>query len=161
MKAPVATIASIAFLTVSLSQAFPQGKASISVGAPKVVAISPIQLKKTFKYAAKFFCLNPSPSLEAGDYFTDISVHNPQDHVVSFTKFVLVTQVEGEPIGRVGTAVTVSLSRDQGFHIDCPDIITHLSPSPDPTNGYVVINSPEMLDVTAVYEAVFATSGPT
>jgi hypothetical protein len=153
MKAPVATIASIVFIIASISQAFAQA----SVGAPRVTDIKPVKVGKIFKYGAKFFCLNPSPSLVAGEYFTDISVHNPQDHVVTFTKFVLITQAEGEPIGPVGVARTVSLSMDQGFHIDCTDIITNLSPSPSPTSGYVVINSGEMLDVTAVYEAVFAT----
>jgi hypothetical protein len=55
MKALVATIASITFMTVSISQASAQGGGSISVGSPRVTPITPVKVGNIFKYGAKFF----------------------------------------------------------------------------------------------------------
>jgi len=152
-------LAMITLIIISVGQVSAQ---QISAGAPSVVPISPTKVKKVFKYSARFICVNPSPFLASGAYQTDIGIHNPQDNNVSFDKKALVTQTEDVEIGPISLPVHVSLSPDAGIHIDCGHIVTEFFlniPSANVITGFVVISSPQELDVTAAYTAVFVSSG--
>ncbi len=108
--------------------------------------------------------------LKPANYATDINVHNPQTRAtVLWKKAVLTGWVVPLPIavGGVQTSepeqqfeggkyLTVQLAPDGAFGIDCNDINTKLLPPGQPLTasfitGFVVINSPVQLDVTAVY----------
>ena len=108
--------------------------------------------------------------LKPANYATDINVHNPQTRAtVLWKKAVLTGWVsplpnaaggvqtsEPEQLFEGGKYLTVQLAPDGAFGIDCIDIIKVLRPPGQPTTasfvtGFVVINSPVQLDVTAVY----------
>jgi len=149
----------ITLMLMSVSQVFGQ-QATISGGAPSVVPVSPIQVKKTFRYSARFICVNPSPFLASGSYQTDIGVHNPQEGSVSFEKKAVVIETEDVAIGPISSSVHVSLGPDAGIHIDCGHIVTEFFPNVPSANvitGYLVITSPRELDVTAAYTSLFSS----
>lgn len=156
----IVTMITLALLGVGgVGQLFAQ--VALSGGAPEVVPISPVKVKKTFRYSARFICVNPSPFLASGAYQTDIGIHNPQEDAVSFDKKALVTQTEDVEIGPISSQVHVSLAPDAGIHIDCGHIVTEFFlnvPGASVITGYVVITSPQELDVTAAYTAVFVSS---
>ncbi len=128
-----------------------------------------------FVYAAKFVCGRlvageRQPSLEGpvepGSYATAINIHNPHSRAVTFVKKAVLlfagTEAEkGFEIPRPPhRARTAELGPDWGMEIDCRDIRDVLLsdrpgvPGPQaPTfiKGWVVIESPEPLDVVAVY----------
>lgn len=109
--------------------------------------------------------------LKPANYATDINVHNPQTRAtVLWKKAVLTGWVSPVPDAQGGGVqtsgpeqpfeggqyLTVQLAPDGAFGIDCTDIIKVLRPpGGQPTasfiTGFVVINSPVQLDVTAVY----------
>jgi hypothetical protein len=107
--------------------------------------------------------------LKPANYATDINVHNPQvKATVLWKKAVLsgwvgtapgTTEVrtsEPEQVFGGGTYLVVQLPPDGAFSVDCADIVKKLQPPGQPTSasfitGFVVINSPVELDVTAVY----------
>jgi hypothetical protein len=110
-----------------------------------------------FEYVAKLVCgLQRSPEdmrLTQGFYATTINIHNPNDGEVRFFKKLALTfppeeQKPGEVI-RIGEDV---LGPDQALSVDCMDIQRQLGEFPEPyIEGFVVIQSREILDVTAVY----------
>ena len=110
-------------------------------------------------------------ALKPANYATDINVHNPQTAAtVLWKKAVLtgfmspgdtangagVTTSAPEQPFEGGKYLTVQLPPDGAFSIDCVDIVKVLQPPGQPSaasfvTGFVVINSPVQLDVTAVY----------
>ncbi|MBI1744562.1 DUF11 domain-containing protein [Candidatus Acetothermia bacterium] len=128
----------------------------------------------TFIYSAKFICgnipgplglLNPEqePPVKPGNYTTAINVHNPGAGNVDFKKKVALTFPPGsEKPGDISKIFGVSLGPDRAFEIDCRDIAKLAFPPPPPQfppdgvvpdfiKGFVVIESPQLLDVVAVY----------
>lgn len=111
----------------------------------------------------------PELALKPANYATDINVHNPQIRgMVLWKKAVLsgwvipaaaganVLSSEPEQPFEGGKYITVQLGPDGAFSIDCTDIVRKLLPPGQPlaasfVTGFVVINSPDQLDVTAVY----------
>ena len=99
-----------------------------------VETVEPKTIDGQFVYSAKFLCgriphslLDPQePPLEfplvPGTYRTAINVNNPNLSEVAFTKMALTTNPEGQPRGKAGTPLSVSLGPNEGFEIDCQDI---------------------------------------
>ena len=132
-------------------------------------------------YSAKFLCgfqadgsvpVDPSkpvsalpqePPVMPGNYATEINIHNPQDNSVAFVKKAVLSGFtpraapsfeEPFPPGALFPAV---LEPDWALEIDCPDIVGLLGATVPPgatfIKGFVVILSPQELDVVAVYTA--------
>jgi len=115
-----------------------------------------------YQYAVKFVCgkSQPNPTQQqvvaTGTYFTATNVHNPWSIPVSFTKKFAVALPSEHP-GVVSEYFTTGLKPDQAFEIDCADIFKHLETHPIFLKGFVVIDSPNELDVVAVYTAAGST----
>jgi hypothetical protein len=92
------------------------------------------RIARQFVYSAKFVCgriphslLDPQdPPLQfplvPGTYRTAININNPQLSDVSFTKMALTTNPEGQPRGKAGAPVQLTLGKDEGLEVDCQDI---------------------------------------
>ncbi len=128
-----------------------------------------------FVYAAKFVCGRFLPRerqpaeegpVEPGSYATAINIHNPHSRAVTIVKkavLLFVGTEEGHDVEiprPPHRARTAELGPDWGMEIDCRDIRdVLLSDQPEvpgpqaPTfiKGWVVIESPDPLDVVAVY----------
>jgi hypothetical protein len=121
----------------------------------------------TVRYAVKFVCGDPGPQgtpdvelpLTRGRYHTAINVHNPAlDSDVEFVKKVAVASASpyegGQRPGKVTPFVRAGLKANEAFEIDCPEIakVTELPiGGGNYIKGFVVILSPQELDVVAVY----------
>jgi hypothetical protein len=126
----------------------------------------PPPLQAQSRYAVKFICGTPPHSagdpdetqpVVRGSYATAINVHNPSlDRSISFAKKVVIA-LPGQQPGPVSTFVRAQLAPNNAFEIDCGDIRTigdKTNLDTDPfLKGFVVIMTPEALDVTAVYTA--------
>jgi hypothetical protein len=126
-------------------------------------------------YTVKFVCGCFKPKereegpVEPGSYTTAINIHNPNYCNVTFVKkAVLLFDAskkghEGFEIPKPPNAPKIArLEPDWGMEIDCADIrevlLTQPTGAPGPKaptfiKGWVVIQSPEPLDVVAVYTA--------
>jgi hypothetical protein len=114
-----------------------------------------------FEYAAKLICgLQRDPDelrLTRGLYATAINVHNPQDEQVRFFKKLALTYPPDEQ--RPGKVLPIGfdeLGPDDALEVDCVDIQRRFPELFEETRyikGFVVIQSPASLDVTAVYTA--------
>lgn len=128
--------------------------------------LDPIFFKETarpeaadFEYAAKIVCgLQRNPKdmrLARGFYATTINIHNPNDAEVKFFKKLALTfPPEPQKPGKVLPIGKDVLSADHALKVDCMDIQSRLFPNGFPApyiEGFVVIQSPASLDVTAVY----------
>jgi len=124
-------------------------------------------------YAAKFVCgvmpELPQPTeegpVEPGSYATAINIHNPHAKTVVFLKkAVLLFDVAAVTKEQEGFEVPkqpsplhrAELLPDWGMEIDCRDIRQELlkgqaPPAPIFIKGWVIIESPDLLDVVAVY----------
>lgn len=112
-----------------------------------------------FEYTVKFICgLQKDPEelrLTPGLYATEINIHNPNRREVKFFKKLALTYPPGRQ--RPGEVLRIAwdvLGPDQALAIDCMDLQRRLFPNGFPTpyiTGFVVIQSPASLDVTAVY----------
>ena len=112
-----------------------------------------------FEYAAKVVCgLQKDPKdmrLARGFYATTINIHNPNDGDVKFFKKLALSfpPAEQRP-GKVLPIAEDKLGSDEALKVDCNDIKKRLFPNGFPApyiEGFVVIQSPASLDVTAVY----------
>ena len=110
-----------------------------------------------FEYAAKLVCgLHRDPRdrrLIRGAYATTINIHNPNnDEVEFFKKLALTFPPEEQKPGEVIRISEDVLGPDQALAVDCMDIQRQLDGFPTPyIEGFVVIQSRESLDVSAVY----------
>ena len=122
-----------------------------------------------FEYGAKLVCgLQRDPSdmrLTRGAYATTINIHNPNEGEVKFSKKLAFTfPPEEQNPGEVREIGEHVLGPDQALAVDCIDIQRQLGQFPRPyIEGFVVIQSRESLDVSAVYTsaAVDANGRPT
>lgn len=112
-----------------------------------------------FQYAAKFVCISNNPatsistaSLLPGNYKTVVNVHNPNDQAVKIrTKVALGAK---EFISRF---VNASLGPDEVTRFACDEINNRKFDGAilihGVTEGFLVIESTDSLDVVAVYTA--------
>jgi hypothetical protein len=102
-----------------------------------------------YQYTVKYLCGDGDGEiLVKGVYRTAINIHNPYD----FTQVPVCWKVLGPRPGAPtppGPWQRVDLPPDGGMEINCPQIRQHTQ---EPT-GFVVIRSPNELDVVAVYTA--------
>ena len=111
------------------------------------------------QFAAKIVCgLQKDPEdmrLARGFYATTINIHNPQDKDVTFKKKLALSFPPKEQ--RPGKVMPISedtLRPDEALKVDCMDVRARLFPQGFPApyiEGFIVIESPASLDVTAVY----------
>lgn len=112
-----------------------------------------------YEYAAKLICglqrMSKNMILARGFYATAINIHNPNSRVVEFRKKLALTfPPEGQKPGKVMPIARDKLGPDEALEIDCKDIQRKLFPNGFPRpyiKGFVVIQSTDSLDVTAVY----------
>ncbi|HEX9670185.1 MAG TPA: CARDB domain-containing protein [Thermoanaerobaculia bacterium] len=117
------------------------------------------QQPPAFQYAAKVVCgYQKDPKelrLTRGLYATTINIHNPgREPVRFFKKLALSFPPPEQRPGKVIKIAEDSLRADEALKVDCPDLERRLFPNGFPMGyieGFVVIESPASLDVTAVY----------
>lgn len=138
--------------------------------------------KLRFQYAATFVCGENQGALAAaagvlpGTYATAINIHNPNSASIALRKKIALSfpVVEGNIVtgGQVPGAVSFfqaeSLGPDEALEVDCGQIPSDFTfPPSDPVispmitfhKGFLVIESRESLDVSAVYTATSPASG--
>jgi hypothetical protein len=123
------------------------------------VAKLSVQPDFRFEYAAKLLCgVQRDPEdmrLAPGFYATTINIHNPHNEpVVLFKKLALTFPPGEQRPGQIMPIATDRLGPDEALAVDCVDIRNRLFPEGLPTpyiEGFVVIQSAQSLDVTAVY----------
>jgi len=118
-----------------------------------------------FQYAVKIVCgtatdatgAAPSP-VAPGRYFTAVNIHNPSKcDTVTFLWKVAIAGF-GQP-GPISQFVRARLTPDQAMELDCPQF-SQFFPSLGFIKGYLVIESPEELDVVAVYTSTTVMQVP-
>jgi len=113
-----------------------------------------------FEYAAKIVCGVQSDAkgmrLAKGLYATTVNIHNPNQQPARFFKKLALTFPPPEQ--RPGKVYAISydvLRYDEALKVDCEDIQRRLFPNGFPApyyiEGFVVLQSDQSLDVTAVY----------
>jgi hypothetical protein len=121
--------------------------------------VETVRRQVVYEYAAKIVCgIQPDPEdmrLVRGFYATSINVHNPDIERVRFTKKLALTiPPGGQRPGEVRRLAIDALGPDEALAVDCMDIKRRVFPDgfPQPyIEGFVIIQSPRSLDVTAVY----------
>lgn len=112
-----------------------------------------------YEYSAKLICgkqNNPDDlRLARGLYATAVNIHNPNDEPVHFFKKLALTYPpkEQKP-GRIIPIAVDTLQYDEALAVDCLDIQKEAFNNEFPESyvkGFIVIQSPRSLDVTAVY----------
>jgi len=110
-----------------------------------------------FQYAVKFVCGKSEGRVVApGTYFTAINVHNPGTKTAVFRKKFAVA-LPGERPGPISRFFDARLGPDQAFEIDCPDIMRKVGTDTSFLKGFAVIETPQELDIVAVYTAAGST----
>ena len=111
-----------------------------------------------FEYAAKIICgKQEKPEdmrLARGFYATTVNIHNPGNDVKFTKKLALSYPPGGQKPGKVTLIAEDELKFEEALETDCMDIKERLFPNGFPTpyiEGFVLIQSEESLDVTAVY----------
>lgn len=112
-----------------------------------------------YEYAAKYTCgkANGSPdNFAPGIYYTSVNVHATKDTDIRKRFTVsLIDERWGGSTGWIGTG----LPGGQSLQIECRNILAHLSsfgvpiPPGQVVEGFVIIDSPVLLDVFGVYTA--------
>ena len=113
----------------------------------------------SFEYAAKIICGTQKDgknlALAMGIYSTSINIHNPNDEFVTFFKKLALTHPPGrQKPGKVIKIGNDTLRYDAALAADCADIRRRLFPNGFPggyIEGFIIIQSPKSLDVSAVY----------
>lgn len=112
-----------------------------------------------YQYAAKLVCGlqrdRNDMRIARGFYATAINIHNPNHKTAKFKKKLALTYPpEAQKPGKVIPIGKDELRYDEALEVDCMDIKRKLFPNGFPTpyiKGFVVIQSTNSLDVTAVY----------
>lgn len=121
-----------------------------------------------YEYAAKIVCgVQRDPAaltLARGGYATTVNIHNPGTQPVTFFKKLALTRPPRDQRGgEIRPIAEDVLKYDQALAVDCPDLQRRFHPDGLPDGyieGFVVIQSPRSLDVTAVYStAALGASG--
>ena len=116
-------------------------------------------IDELYQYSAKIVCgRQEDPEdmrLARGFYATTINIHNPNDRSVRFQKKLALTLPPTDQLpGLVEHISFDDLGYDEALKTDCADIERRVFDGqfPDPyIEGFVIIKSPESLDVTGVY----------
>ncbi len=126
-------------------------------GASQVVQEFPV-LCINFEYTAKIVCgvqgETDEEPLGRGHYSTSVNIHNPNDETVSFFKKLALTVPPRRQVpGRITPLAIDQLNYDGALKADCRAIRAALgSRLTTPFfEGFLVVQSPRSLDVTAVY----------
>lgn len=116
-----------------------------------------LDLDGTYTYSPKFVCApEVGPIGDAffpQDYRTVVNVHNPHSMNVTFVKKAVIALSQNDPLrGNISRLVEETLEPDQALSINCRDILDLFHNRQSPLgDGFVVLNSNHMLDVSAVY----------
>jgi len=136
-----------------------------ALAALQAIGCGQVTSKERFEYAAKIICgIQKDPKsmrLARGFYATAINIHNPNDFEVKFFKKLSLTYPpEGQKPGRIIPISEDTLKPDEALEVDCDDIQKRLFPNGFPTpyiKGFIVVQTPAKLDVTAVYTTATLT----
>jgi len=143
-----ATGAAIALALPLLVCALPAAAQPTPAGPPP-----PPPLPSSYEYAVKFVCgRGPSPAgpVAPGFYFTVVNVHNP----VADSKFRRKVAIAfPAAAGPITPFATMALKSDGAMDIDCKNILDQFGVPTAFATGFLVIQSPQPLDVVAVYTA--------
>ena len=154
-------------LTAGMVLAFTGTAAAASGPRPFVAPAAPTAPQEIFEYAAKIVCgAQEEPKdmrLARGFYATTINVHNPNRDVARFFKKLALTIPPGDQKpGRIHPIANDSLEYDEALAVDCEDIVRRVFNGSMPApffEGFVVLQSPLSLDVTAVYSTATVRDG--
>ena len=124
----------------------------------------PSSCETEFQYAVKIICGTATAQAGAtsgpvapGTYFTAVNIHNPSKcDIVAFRW--KVAQAGIEP-GVVSQFTNLRLGPDQAVELDCPQF-SKFFPNLAFLKGYLIIESPEELDVVAVYTSTTVLQVP-
>jgi hypothetical protein len=112
-----------------------------------------VTVAEPLHYAAKFLCGKPPEgAAAAGIYFTAINVHNPLNAPISFQKRFSVARAE-QTQGDLTRFLTAKLDPHGSFRIECLEIFRTTDKTASFLEGFVILRSPHLLDVVAVYSA--------
>jgi hypothetical protein len=107
-----------------------------------------------FQYAAKFLCTANIPgtsqtttSVLPGVYQTAVNIHNPNDQTVRWRRKIT------QPGLGISKFIEDQLKPDEAARVDCDQIARDFGPFIHGVEGFLVIESTQTLDVTAVYTA--------
>jgi hypothetical protein len=119
---------------------------------PKVRASHPGEIAMPYEYAAKILCgLNKKDGMIAhGIYETVVNVHNPY---VEGQQFKYKVALAGNPAdGKISTFTTTKIGADGAQFYGCNEFHKITATAPTAViDGFFVIQSPQPLDVIAVY----------
>lgn len=126
-----------------------------SCGEPSIAK----EIAKEFEYSAKIVCGLQKDSrdmrMARGFYASAINIRNPNAESVEFDKELALTfPPEEQRPGQIIPIAADRLGPDEALEVDCMDIQRRLFPNGFPASyikGFVVIQSNQRLDVTAVY----------
>jgi hypothetical protein len=121
----------------------------------------PPQVAFKHEYASKVVCgLQKDPrnmQLVRGFYGTAVNIHNPGREPAVFEKKLALTYPPREEApGKVIPIARHKLGYDEALEVDCDDIVNEVFEGRLPDSfikGFVVVQSTQELDVTAVYTA--------
>jgi hypothetical protein len=127
---------------------------------PQFIAVDTRRPLPPFEYAAKIVCGlqrdREVMRLARGFYGTTVNIHNPNHGDIEFFKKLALTfpPAEQRP-GDIMPLATHRLKYDEALAVDCDNLRAELFPGGFPPpfyiEGFVVIQSSDSLDVTAVY----------
>ena len=107
-----------------------------------------------FQYAAKFLCTANIPgtsqtttSVLPGVYQTVVNIHNPNNRTVRWRKKIT------QPGIGISKFIEAQLKPDEAIREDCDRVVGDFGPFIHGVEGFLVIESTQSLDVTAVYTA--------
>ena len=149
------------FFTISNSAMVENLSGSDSDSTNNRVGIRTQILCIKYEYSAKLVCgTQQAPenlTLARGLYATTINVHNPNDEEIKFfKKLALTSPPQQQKPGAVIPIAVDTLQYDEALAVDCQDIEREAFADGLPEDyieGFVVVQSPRSLDVTAVYTA--------
>jgi hypothetical protein len=117
-------------------------------------AFSLAQTPFRFQYAVKFLCTanipgtsQTTPSVLPGVYQTAVNIHNPNNRVVEWRKKIALAP------GPISKFIEDRLKPDEATRVDCDQVVKDFGPFIHGVEGFLVIESTDSLDVTAVYTA--------
>jgi hypothetical protein len=129
-------------------------RATDSGGLSSTAAVR-VTVAGSLRYAAKFLCGKPpGDSAARGTYFTAVNVLNPSDATVAFRKRFSLGLAEQKP-GVLTDFEAARLEPRRAFRVECEEIM-RVTGSEGFAEGFVIIETPEALNVVAVYSAAGA-----
>jgi hypothetical protein len=107
-----------------------------------------------FQYAVKILCTANIPgtsqtttSVVPGVYQTAVNIHNPTDRTVRLRQKLVLGP------GQISGFIEDEVEGDGLLRIDCEQIVSRFGPFIHGAEGFLIIQSPHSLDVTAIYTA--------